>query len=197
MTWLSCGLHGGNLTHQCIKTTRGPWTTMLTRVNSYKSLIQHFRLSVAMATNQNEEFVQLYIWCRTTEQTFIKKLLSKYVQRDNNKELSLFSICQWKVLSCHCNESTQAMAIKNTIFVEANVTNISAVSASYPLWLLRRWFFNIFLANLSNSDDWTKFLCLVKDYSRNISVKLLSKYLQWDSNKGLLSFFPLQVNGNF
>ena len=32
---------------------------MLTWVNSYKSLIQHFRLSVAMATNQNEEFVQL------------------------------------------------------------------------------------------------------------------------------------------
>ena len=30
--------------------------------------------SVAMATNQNEEFVQLvYAWWRTTEQTFIKK----------------------------------------------------------------------------------------------------------------------------
>ena len=53
---------------------RGPWATMLTWVNSNKSLIQHFRLSVAMATNQNGEFLQLlYAWCRTTQQTFIKK----------------------------------------------------------------------------------------------------------------------------
>ena len=51
--------------------------------------------------------------------------------------------------------------------------------------------------NQSNSEVWTKFICLVEDYSRNISVKLLSKYLQWDSNKGLLSHFPLQVSGNF
>ena len=44
----------------------------------YKSLIQHFRLSVAMATNQNEELVQLlYGWWRTTQQ---KKVLPKYLQ---------------------------------------------------------------------------------------------------------------------
>ena len=55
--------------------TRGPWARMLTWVNNYKSLIQHFRLSVAMATNQNVEFVQLlYAWWRTTQQTFIKTL---------------------------------------------------------------------------------------------------------------------------
>ena len=29
---------------------------------------------------------------------------------------------------------------------------------------------------------WKHFLCLVEDYSRNISEKLLSKYLQWDRN---------------
>ena len=44
--------------------------------------------------------------------------------------------------------------------------------------------------NQSNSAVRTKFKCLVEDYSRNICVKLLSKYLQWDSNKGLLSLFP-------
>ena len=73
--------------------TSGPWATMLTWVNSYNSLIQHFWLSVAMATNQNEEFVQLlYAWWRTTQQTFIKKVLSKYLQWDSNKDLlSLFS----------------------------------------------------------------------------------------------------------
>ena len=53
----------------------GPWATMLTWVNSYKSLIQHFRLSVDMATNPNEEFEQLlYAWWRITHQTFIKTL---------------------------------------------------------------------------------------------------------------------------
>ena len=46
--------------------TRGPWATVLTQVNSYKSLIQHFRLLVVIATNRNEEFVQLlYAWWRT------------------------------------------------------------------------------------------------------------------------------------
>ena len=54
--------------------TRGPWATMLTWQNSYKGLIQHFRLSAVMATNQNEEFVQLlYVWWRTTQQTFINQ----------------------------------------------------------------------------------------------------------------------------
>ena len=47
---------------------------MLTGVNSYKNLIQYFRLSVVMATNQNEESEQfLYAWWRITHQTFIKK----------------------------------------------------------------------------------------------------------------------------
>ena len=34
-------------------------------------------------------------------------------------------------------------------------------------------------------------ICLVEDYSRNISVKLLSKYLQRDNNKCQFSFFPI------
>ena len=35
----------------------------LTWVNSYKSLIQHSSFSPAMATNQNEEFAQMfYTW---------------------------------------------------------------------------------------------------------------------------------------
>ena len=44
-------------------------------------LIQHFRLSVAMATNQNEEFVQHFYACwRIMQQTFRKINLSKYLQ---------------------------------------------------------------------------------------------------------------------
>ena len=50
--------------------TTDSWVTMLTWVNNYKHLIQHFRLSVAMAINHNEEFVQLRY---ATQQTFIKK----------------------------------------------------------------------------------------------------------------------------
>ena len=37
--------------------------------------------------------------------------------------------------------------------------------------------------NQLNSAVWTKIIWLVEDYSRNISVKLMSKYLQWHSNK--------------
>ena len=37
---------------------RGPWATMLTWVNSYKSLNLHFSFSDSMATNQNEEYAQ-------------------------------------------------------------------------------------------------------------------------------------------
>ena len=45
-----------------------------------------------------------------------------------------------ETLSCHSNESTWAMTIKNTIYVEANVMNIQLPS---PLWILRRRFLNI------------------------------------------------------
>ena len=48
----------------------------------------------------------------------------------------------------------------------------------------------------SNLNAWTEFIYLVEDYSRKISVKLLSKYLQWDRNK--MAYFPLSyVNGIF
>ena len=36
-----------------------------------------------------------------------------------------------------------------------------------------------------------KFIWLIEDHSGNISVKLLSKYLQWDSSKCQFSFFPI------
>ena len=61
--------------------TRGPWATMLTWVKSHKSLIQHFSLSVAMVTNQNDYFAsKFYAWWKTTQQTILKKVLSKYLQ---------------------------------------------------------------------------------------------------------------------
>ena len=47
-------------------------------------------------------------------------------------------------------------------------------------------------SNQSNSAFWTKCVYSVEDYSSNISIKLLSTYLQCVRNKGLLSFFPVR-----
>ena len=55
--------------------------------------------------------------------TFIKNINSEIAIKVN------FPLSHYKpmeTLSCHRNESTQPTAIKNTIFVEANLTNISA-----------------------------------------------------------------------
>ena len=58
--------------------------------------------------------------------------------------------------------------------------HVCKVSASSPLRFLRRKFLNIFFSkiyplcchgNQSNSAIWTKFIWIVEDYSRNISVK--------------------------
>ena len=76
--------------------TRGPWTTFahLSKQLYYKSaLSQHFSLSVAMATIEKHIYV---------------KLLSKYLQWDNNKVNVPFSHYKsMKTLSYHSNESTQ------------------------------------------------------------------------------------------
>ena len=107
--------------------------------------------------------------------------------------------------SCHSNESTWATAIKNIIFVEANVMNISAKFQFHPTYgseeMIFEYFFCKFILSVAMETNQIQRFgqnsCLAEDYSRNISVKLLSKYLQWDSNKGLLSLFPLQVNENY
>ena len=48
-------------------------------------------------------------------------------------------------------------------------------------------------SNQSNPAFWTKCVYSEENYSINISIKLLSTYLQWVRNKGRLSFFPSQV----
>ena len=49
-----------------------------------------------------------------------------------------------------------------------------------------------FHSNQSNSAFRTKWIYSVEDYWSNISIKLLSTYLQWVRNKGLLTFFPVR-----
>ena len=131
--------------------TRGPWATMLTWVNSYKghykSLIQHFRLSVAMVTDQNEEFVQLlYAWWRTTQQTFIKMSCQNTCIEIAIKIYFHFSHYKsMETLHCHSNESTWSVAIKKTqILSSLMLWSFCKVSASSTLRFLKKWFFNIF-----------------------------------------------------
>ena len=64
--------------------------------------------------------------------------------------------------------------------------NISAKFQLHPPYGFWGVYFEYFFANVtfrlhgnkSNSAVWTKFICFAGDYSRNISVNFLSKYLQ-------------------
>ena len=85
-----------------------------------------------------------------------------------------------ETLSCHSNESTWATTIKKHNLCRGQChEHVCKVSASSPLRFLRRRFLNIFSkiyplcchGNQSNSAIWTKFIWMVEDYSRNISVK--------------------------
>ena len=98
--------------------TRGPRATMLTWGNSYKSLIQHFRLSVVMETNQNEEFVQLLLCLVEDYSTNIYKKFCQNTCSEipikTNFHFSHFK--PMETLSCHSNERTWAKAIKKHYF---------------------------------------------------------------------------------
>ena len=91
-----------------------------------------------------------------------------------------------ETLSCHSNESTWATTIKNTIYVEANVmyVHVCNVSASSPLRLLRRRFFNIFSKLYPLSWQPIKFSDLDKIHTNRRGLlkkhfyKIKSKYLQ-------------------
>ena len=173
--------------------TRGPWATMLIWVNSYKSLIQHFRLSLAMATKQNEEFVQiLYAWWRTYYSTNIyKNVVSKYLQWNSKTYFHFPHYKSMEIVSCHSNESTWATATINIKFVEANVMNISAkfqLHAPYGFWgdeiLI---FFPEFIISVAMATN------QIQQFGQNFicSEKRLSKYLQWDKKKRTTFTFPI------
>ena len=98
-------------------------------------------------------------------------------------------------------QSAWATAIKNNIFVEANVMNTYAkFQLHLPYGMSEEKIFEYFSkiyplcchGNQSNSAIWTKFIWIIEDYSRNISVKKKkSKYLQWDSKNCQFPLFPL------
>ena len=130
--------------------TRGPWATMLTWVKNYKghykSLIQHFRLSVAMATDQNEKFVQLlYAWWRTTQQTFIKMFCQNICSEIAIKTYFHFSHYKLSYQRKHMINGNK----KKTNFIEANVMIISAKFQLHPPYSFWGNYFLIFFRKFS------------------------------------------------
>ena len=98
-------------------------------------------------------------------------LLHKYFCNKKNSnipndlaEIVNFHFSHYKsmgTISCHSNQSSYPTGIKNTTYV---VCQVCQVSASSPIWFLRRTFLNIFTKidpfcrpdNQSNSPIWTK-----------------------------------------
>ena len=73
------------------KKTEAHGPQWLTWVNIYKSLIQLLNISVAMATNQNEEFAQkFHTWGRTTLQLFLNGYIQIPVLRLQLKPMFIF-----------------------------------------------------------------------------------------------------------
>ena len=81
-----------------------------------------------------------------------------------------------ETLSCHSNQSAWATVIKNNSFVEANVMNMYAkfqLHSPYDFWG-EDFFENLpFMLTWQpiKFSDLDKFIWIVEDYSRNISVK--------------------------
>ena len=174
---------------------------MLTWVNSYKRLIQYFRLSVVMATNQNEEFVQLLCaWWRTTQQTFIKTFC-----QNTCSEIAIqtyFHFPHYKsveTLCCRSNESPWATAIK-TKFLHRLMLWIFLQSFSFMPLMVSEIFVVVVVFLISFRLPWQSIKFrgldkihmfdrgLLKEHFWNI---FWQKYMQWDRNKGLLSLFQL------
>ena len=65
---------------------------------------------------------------------FCKTFFKTSAVTKKTMQISTFPIISlWKLLSCHSNESTWAMTIKNILYVEANVMNIYAKFQLHPL----------------------------------------------------------------
>ena len=121
------------------------------------------------------------VWRGLLQEHFCK-ILSKYLQYYTEINLPISTspiISLWKLLSCHSTETTWATTIKNVISVQASVMNMYAKFQRHPPYDFWEDFWIFFSkiyplrchGNQSNSVIWTKFIRIVEDYSRNISVK--------------------------
>ena len=116
--------------------------------------------------------------------TFCQNICSKMAY------FHFFHYTSIEILSCHSDDSILAMAMQNTFFVEVNIMYMTVK------YLWRNDFFTYFFltifgwhGNQFNSKAWKKFIYLVENFSRNISIKLFSQYLQGDRKKNNFHFF--------
>ena len=82
-------------------------------MNSYKSLIQYFRLTFSCHGNKSKRGLKFHAWWRTTQQTILKN----FCQNTCNKTVIKpnFNFSHYKsmeTLSCHSNQSAYSIAIK-------------------------------------------------------------------------------------
>ena len=121
-----------------------------------------------------------------------------------------FHISHYKsmeTLSCHRDKCTWANAIKKHSFCRGTYyEHFCKVSASSPLWLLRRWFFLIFFRkfnilvamatnplNQSNSAVWKKFIYMLgRGLLKEHFCKTFIKYIC--SETIINANFPLYVS---
>ena len=155
---------------------------MISEKKIFEYFSRKFNLSVAMVTNQINNLDKIHIVCRgLLQEHFCKKVCQNIC---SNTEINAnFHFSYYKSmenLSCHSNQSAWVTAIRNNVFVEANVMNMYAKFQLHPLyefWGEDFWRFVLKIyplcchGNQSNSAIWTKFIWIIEDYSRNISVK--------------------------
>ena len=173
------------------------------------TLFCKFSFLVTMATNQIQQFRQnSYGWSRTTQGTFLYNFCQNIYSEIEIKAYFHFShFKSMEPLSYHSDESTGATAIKNIVFVEANhnVMNISTKLQLHPpygfwgddLWTLFCKFSFLVTMATNQISSLDKIHMVRRGLLKDISVKLFSKYLQWNSNKCQFPLFPLKVSSNY
>ena len=149
------------------------WRSQCQKLNNSCAFLSHFML---------RWFTNLYI-----SKTFFRILVLKQTKFTWKSDVSaLDQLTSMATLFCHINQSTWAMAIKQRFgrgYCYKQFYNVLALS---PILILRVYFL-IFFCRFNNPVT----IATNQLYSRNISIKHLSKYLQWDTNTRQLLFFPL------
>ena len=141
--------------------------------------------------NQYKRAVGQNIWLK---QDFLRnistKVLSKYLQLLGSK-FHFFNFPHYK--------SMEIIFIKNIKFVKVNMMDISTKSLphrAYGFWgdkslSICSIFCILVSMEASENEQWATIVWLMENYSRNISIKVLSKYLKWLGSKFHFSIFSI------
>ena len=141
------------------------------------------------------EFIYLVV---DYKELFVNFCQNSYSKIEKNSYFHFSFYTSMKFLSCHSvsDKRTLVMAMLNIVFVQANIMNISVkyqLHRLYDFWRDDFWIFfcklYVLFAMATNQNQVRiKFICDIGDYSRNMSVNILSKYLHLEWKKDLLHF---------